>query len=96
MGQGRGLPRRPRHIKLQLRTWFRLPRLMPRDRPLAQLLYLVPLSLLRPFASGELKRDTFRRFGPLGSTGWGTPAPAGPTVDLTRRYRWMMDPRLKL
>lgn len=88
--------RLPRQMKLQRRTWFRLPRLMPSDRPLFHLLYLVPLPLLRRFAPRVLKRDTFRRFGPLGSTGWGTPLPAGPTVDLTSRYRWIMDPRLKL
>lgn len=73
---------------------------MPLNRPYAQLLYSGRLlSLGAPFALGALKRDTFPVFLLLGlcrSTHRGTPAPAGPTVDLTSRYRPFINPLRKL
>lgn len=86
---------RPLQIKLHARTLV-----IPREWAVSHLLYVLRrLRLGAPFALGALKRDTFPIFLPLGDwrrTLSGTPAPAGPTVDLTSRYRPFMDPFAKL
>lgn len=82
-------------MKLQSRNF-----LMPSEWAVSESVYHQLLWLyLGLFALGVLKRDTFRVFGRLGlcrRTLRGTPAPAGPTVELTCRYRWVMEPLLKL
>lgn len=74
-----------RFLPLQMKAQFSLG-LMPFDSVEFDLLDLSPLALdasvylLLDFLLGRLKRQTFRRFGPLGRTLSGIPYPAGPTV----------------